>query len=59
VDQGKKSTVTFAELQAALPPIYSIPWTHISERLLLGTNQKLDKLSEKEKAALLFLRVFK
>nr|CRX79154.1 hypothetical protein ls5930a1_00183 [Leucosporidium scottii] len=58
VDQGKKSTVTFAELQAALPPIYSIPWTHISERLLLGTNHKLDKLSEKEKAALLFLRVF-
>lgn len=59
VDQGKRSTVTFGELQAALPPIYSVPWTHIAERLLFGTCTKLDKLSEKHKAALLLLRVFK
>lgn len=59
VDQGKRSAVTFAELQAALPPIYSVPWTQISERLLLGTSSKLDKLSEQHKAALLLLRLFK
>ncbi|ORY45449.1 hypothetical protein BCR35DRAFT_336274 [Leucosporidium creatinivorum] len=58
VDQGKKSKVTFAELQEALPPIYSVPWTHIAERLTSGTNSKLSTLSEKDKAALLLLRVY-
>lgn len=58
VDQDKKKKVTFAELQEALPAIMSVPWTHITQRLVENKVHKLDSLNAKERAALLFLRVY-
>ncbi|GAA5885027.1 hypothetical protein JCM6882_007197 [Rhodosporidiobolus microsporus] len=58
LDQGKVKKVSFGQLQDALPPIFSLPWTHISERLLTGRLYKLDSLSEKDKAQLLFLQLY-
>ncbi|GAA5829038.1 hypothetical protein JCM11251_004104 [Rhodosporidiobolus azoricus] len=58
LDQGKVKKVSFSQLQDALPPIFTLPWTHISERLLTGELHKLDSLSEKEKAQLLFLQLY-
>ncbi|GAA5973278.1 hypothetical protein JCM11641_003048 [Rhodosporidiobolus odoratus] len=58
LDQGEIKGVSFADLQAALPPIFTIPWTHISERLLTGQVVKLDALTAKEKAQVLFLQIY-
>lgn len=58
-DSGKKSKVTYAELRDALSPVFSVPWTHIAERLTTGKNVRLASLSAKDKASVLFLRVYK
>lgn len=49
-------TVRFDELQAVLPPIYSLCWSLIAERMRTGKVSAL-KLGKKEAAALLFLQV--
>ncbi|GAA6012661.1 hypothetical protein JCM10207_009072 [Rhodosporidiobolus poonsookiae] len=58
LDQGEIKKVTFGQLQDALPPIFTLPWTLISERLLTGKLQRLDTLSAKDKAQLLFLQIY-
>jgi hypothetical protein len=58
LDQGEISKVTFSQLQDALPSHFTIPWTHIAERLLSGTNSKLDGLSKSEKAQVLFMSIY-
>lgn len=59
LDQGQIERVTFGDLEAALPPIFTLPWTSISERLLGNQVTRLSGLSVKEKAALLFLQIYK
>ncbi|GAA5871896.1 hypothetical protein JCM8547_003299 [Rhodosporidiobolus lusitaniae] len=58
LDEGEIKRVTFAQLQEALPPISTLPWTHIAERLTKGTNEKLAGLNAKSKAILLFMQVY-
>ncbi|KAM0792678.1 hypothetical protein ACM66B_002458 [Microbotryomycetes sp. NB124-2] len=57
VDSGERETVTFSDLQAALPPIFSIPWTYIAERITRGRVSALDGLTSYEKSAINFLRI--
>ncbi|KAK4046863.1 hypothetical protein OIV83_005759 [Microbotryomycetes sp. JL201] len=57
IDSGQANIVTFQELQSALPPIFSVPWTHIAERLTSGKVSALDGLTDYEKAAINFLRI--
>jgi hypothetical protein len=58
LDQGQISRVTFAQLQDALPPHFTVPWTHIAERLLYKRNSKLDALKPIQKAQVLFLQIY-
>lgn len=57
MDENSKVTVTFRDLQAALPDIYGIGWSIIGERLLRNKVAKLASLSSEDKAALLFLQI--
>ena len=59
LDSNQQAHVTFGELQQALPPIFSVPWTHIAERLLHKHVTKLHELSKEDKAAIAFMRVNK
>lgn len=58
-DVGESKRVTFADLEATLAPDFTIPWTSIAERLLEGRVSRLRGLTAKEKAALLFLQIYK
>ncbi|GAA6025529.1 hypothetical protein JCM8202_001224 [Rhodotorula sphaerocarpa] len=49
---------SFSDLQEALPPLYGLAWTAISERLLAGKISKLEALDPKRKAALQFLQIY-
>ncbi|GAA5911045.1 hypothetical protein JCM8208_003968 [Rhodotorula glutinis] len=57
-DVGESKRVTFADLEGALAPEFTVPWTCIGERLLEGRVHRLTGLTVKEKAALLFLQIY-
>lgn len=59
LDSKQQARVTFGELQQALPPIFSVPWTHIAERLLHKRVTKLHELSKEDMAAIAFMRINK
>ncbi|BGP37377.1 hypothetical protein JCM10449v2_001283 [Rhodotorula kratochvilovae] len=58
LDQGTLKRVTFADLEGALLPDFTLPWTSIAERLLEGRVSRLEGLTAKQKAALLFLQIY-
>ncbi|GAA5969606.1 hypothetical protein JCM3765_003447 [Sporobolomyces pararoseus] len=51
-DQGEIPHVTFGDLDAALPELYSAAWTTIEQRLVDKKVWKLESLSKREKALL-------
>ncbi|GAA5844830.1 hypothetical protein JCM9279_000009 [Rhodotorula babjevae] len=57
-DVGESKRVTLADLEDALAPDFTLPWTSIGERLLDGRVHRLTGLGAKDKAALLFLQVY-
>lgn len=46
-------------MHSALPPLYGLAWNAITERLLDGRVSKLHGLDAEDKAALLFLQIYK
>jgi len=58
-DVGESKRVTFADLEGALAPDFTLPWTSIGERLLEDQVHRLTGLKAKDKAALLFLQLYK
>ncbi|GAA6047698.1 hypothetical protein JCM3770_001725 [Rhodotorula araucariae] len=58
LDQGAIKRVTFSDLDAALLPDFTLPWTSIAERLLEGRVSRLEGLGVKQKAALVFLQIY-
>lgn len=59
VDTGRQAKVSFAELEDALAPIFTMPWGVIRERLLDGKVRALSSLSPVDAAKLRFLQIFK
>ncbi|BGO88941.1 hypothetical protein NBRC10512_005695 [Rhodotorula toruloides] len=58
VDTGRQAKVSFAELEDALAPIFTMPWGVIRERLLDGKVRALSSLSPVDAAKLRFLQIF-
>ncbi|GAA6034997.1 hypothetical protein JCM8097_002135 [Rhodosporidiobolus ruineniae] len=58
LDEGEIKHVTFGQVHEALSSLYTLPWTAIGERLLENKVHKLDQLSVKQKAEVLFMQLY-